>query len=349
MITFLRKQRWWLGRIAVLPLHMLGFALVVFVLVRLIPGDPVAQLLGGQNASPEMIESARASLGLSGSIFEQLRDYLGNLATLDFGRSMLTGVPVWQEMTRRLFETIEIAVLAMVGSTALTLVAGFMVVLRPKNPISRLLLPYARTAGAVPDFVLGVAGIFLFYTVLHVLPAPVGRYDPLLNAPPKITGFPILDALLSGDMTLLGSMESHLALPLVVLVLAYTPLLLKLFIRALEDAVDAPPTRFRIASGASRRAVMLSITRRAAPAAVAMLGTLFGFMLGGAVVVEQLFSMPGMGQFGVQAVNTSDRVSLQGFLLLVAAVSLVVFLLVDIVNMMLDPRRRPGRASRGAA
>jgi ABC-type dipeptide/oligopeptide/nickel transport system permease component len=348
MIAFLGRQRWWLGRIAVLPLHMLGFALVVFVLVRLIPGDPVAQLLGGQNASPEMIESARASLGLSGSIVEQLRDYLGNLVTLDFGRSMLTGVPVWQEMTRRLFETIEIAVLAMVGSTALTLVAGFMVVLRPKNPISRLLVPYARTAGAIPDFVLGVAGIFVFYTVLHVLPAPVGRYDPLLNAPPKITGFPILDTLLTGDTTLLVSMANHLALPLVVLVLAYTPLLLKLFIRALEDAVDAPPTRFRIASGASRRALMLSITRRAAPAAVAMLGTLFGFMLGGAVVVEQLFSMPGMGQFGVQAVNTSDRVSLQGFLLLVAAVSLVVFLLVDIVNMLLDPRRRPGRASRGA-
>jgi ABC-type dipeptide/oligopeptide/nickel transport system permease component len=348
VIAFLGRQRWWLGRIAVLPLHMLGFALVVFVLVRLIPGDPVAQLLGGQNASPEMIESARASLGLSGSIVEQLRDYLGNLVTLDFGRSMLTGVPVWQEMTRRLFETIEIAVLAMVGSTALTLVAGFMVVLRPKNPISRLLVPYARTAGAIPDFVLGVAGIFVFYTVLHVLPAPVGRYDPLLNAPPKITGFPILDTLLTGDTTLLVSMANHLALPLVVLVLAYTPLLLKLFIRALEDAVDAPPTRFRIASGASRRALMLSITRRAAPAAVAMLGTLFGFMLGGAVVVEQLFSMPGMGQFGVQAVNTSDRVSLQGFLLLVAAVSLVVFLLVDIVNMLLDPRRRPGRASRGA-
>jgi len=347
MITFLRNQRWWLGRIAVLPLHMLGFALVVFVLVRLIPGDPVAQMLGGQNASPEMIASARESLGLSGSIFEQLRDYLGNLLTLDFGRSMLTGVPVWEEMTRRLYETIEIAVLAMIGSTALTLVAGFMVVLRPKNPISRLLLPYARTAGAVPDFVLGVAGIFLFYTVLHVIPAPNGRYDPLLNAPPKVTGFPIMDALLTGDTTLLTSMATHLVLPLVVLVLAYTPLLLKLFIRALEDAVDAPPTRFRIASGASRRAVMLSITRRAAPAAVAMLGTLFGFMLGGAVVVEQLFSMPGMGQFGVNAVNTSDRVSLQGFLLLVAGVSLIVFLLVDIVNMLLDPRRRPGRAAGG--
>jgi ABC-type dipeptide/oligopeptide/nickel transport system permease component len=349
VIAFLARQRWWLGRVAVLPLHMLGFALVVFVLVRLIPGDPVAQMLGGQNASPQMIASAREALGLSGSIFEQLRTYLGNLLTLDFGRSMLTGVPVWQEMTRRLPETIEIAVLAMAGATVFTLVAGFMVVLRPRNLISRLLVPYARTAGAIPDFVLGVAGIFVFYTALHLLPAPVGRYDPLLNEPPKITGFPILDATLSGDTTLLKSMASHLVLPLLVLVLAYTPLLLKLFIRALEDAVDAPPTRFRIASGASQRAVMLSITRRAAPAAVAMFGTLFGFMLGGAVVVEQLFSMPGMGQFGVNAVNTSDRVSLQGFLLLVAAVSLVVFLLVDIVNMLLDPRRRPGRASAGAS
>jgi len=349
MITFLRKQRWWLGRIAVLPVHLLFFALVVFFLVRLIPGDPVAQLIGGQNASPEMIANVRKSLGLDGSMLEQLGDYLGQLLTLDFGRSMLTGVPVWEEMTRRLYETVELTIIALGGATLFTLAAGFLIVLRPRNIASRILLPYARTAGAIPDFVLGVSGIFLFYTVLHVVPAPIGRYDPLLNAPPKITGFPILDAFLTGDTALLSSMLGHLFLPILVLVLAYTPLLLKLFLRALEDAIDAPPTKFRVASGAARRTVMISVARRAAPSAVAMLGTLFGFMLGGAVVVEQLFSMPGMGQFGVTAVNTSDLVSLQGFLLLVAALSLVVFLVVDIVNMLLDPRRRPGKSAGGGA
>jgi ABC-type dipeptide/oligopeptide/nickel transport system permease component len=189
-----------------------------------------------------------------------------------------------------------------------------------------------------------VAGIFIFYSLLRVVPAPLGLYDPLLNAPPKITSFPVLDALLSGDVTLLRSMVTHLFLPLVVLVLAYAPLLLKLFIRALEDAVDAPQTRFRIASGASRRTVLLSVGRRAAPSTLAMFGTMFGYLLGGAVVVEQLFAMPGMGQYAVNAVNSSDLVALEGFLLVIAAISLVVFLLIDILNMIVDPRRRPGLA-----
>jgi ABC-type dipeptide/oligopeptide/nickel transport system permease component len=343
MWSVLKRQRWWIGRIAVLPLHLCGYAIAVFFLVRLIPGDPVYQIMSGQGVTPERIAAARAALGLSGSIFEQLRTYLGNILTLNFGDSMITGSPVLPDLFQRLPETIELAVVAMIGSVSLTLAAAFIVVFRPGNVVSRILLPYARAAGAVPDFVLGVSGIFLFYSVLHWIPAPLGIYDPLLNAPRKITSFPVVDALLSGDFILFRSMVSHLWLPELVLVLAHSPVLMKLFIRGLEDAVDSPATRFRIASGASRAGIYLSVARRAAPSAIAMLGTLFSFMLGGAVLVEQLFGMPGMGQFVVNAVNTSDLVALEGFLLVVAALALIVFLLVDIVTMVVDPRRRPGR------
>jgi ABC-type dipeptide/oligopeptide/nickel transport system permease component len=345
MLAVLKRQRWWATRIAVLPVHMFAYAIAVFFLVRLIPGDPVATLMGSQPVTPETLAAARESLGLSGSPLQQLVTYLGHLVTLDFGSSMITGIPVLDDIGQRLPQTVEIAVIALAGACLLTLAVSFLIVLRPKNVVARVLLPYTRAAGAVPDFVLGVAGIFIFYAVLRWVPAPLGLYDPLLDAPRKITSFPFPDAVLSGDWTLVGSMASHLALPEIVLVLAYAPLLMKLFIRALEDAIDAPATRFRIASGASRRAVFLSVTRRAAPSAVAMFGTLFGYMLGGAVVVEQLFGMPGMGQYGVTAVNTADLVALQGFLLVVAALSLVVFLLVDIANMLIDPRRRPGLAA----
>jgi ABC-type dipeptide/oligopeptide/nickel transport system permease component len=345
MPAALRRQRWWAGRVAVLPVHMLVFAIGVFFLVRLLPGDPVSQITGGQPMTPAQMDAARKALGLSGSIFDQLKTYLGNILTLDFGRSMITGEPVLKTVATRLPETVELAVMAMFGAVVVTVLGAFLVVLRPRNIFSRLLLPYARAAGAVPDFVLGVAGIFVFYFVLRAVPAPLGLYDPLLTAPRKITSFPVLDALLTGDTTVLASMASHLFLPLIVLVVAYSPLLLKIFIRALEDAVDAPQTRFRIASGASRRTVLLSVGRRAAPSTLAMFGTMFGYMLGGAVVVEQLFAMPGMGQYAVNAVNSADLVALEGFLLVVAAISLVVFLLVDIVNMLVDPRRRPGLAT----
>jgi peptide/nickel transport system permease protein len=343
MLRVFKRQRWWIARIAVLPLHLFGFAIGVFFLVRLIPGDPVYQIMAGQGVSPERIAAARKALGLSGSIFEQLGTYLGNVLTLNFGDSMITGSPVLPDLLQRLPETIELAVIAMIGSVSMTVTAAFIIVLRPRNIVSRILLPYARAAGAVPDFVLGVGGIFLFYSALHWVPAPLGLYDPLLNAPPKITSFPIVDAVLSGDFTLLQSMVNHLWLPELVLVLAHSPVMLKLFVRGLEDSVDSPATRFRIASGGSRAGVYLSVARQAAPSAIAMFGTLFGFMLGGAVLVEQLFGMPGMGQYVVNAVNTSDFVSLEGFLLVVAALSLIVFLLVDIVNMLVDPRRRPGQ------
>jgi len=163
-----------------------------------------------------------------------------------------------------------------------------------------------------------------------------------------VTGLPFVDALLSSDLILMQSMVAHLWLPVAVLVIAYAPMLLKLFIRSLEQSKDAQATKFRIASGASNTMVLLSIARRALPSTVAMFGTIFGFMLGGAVIVEQLFAMPGMGEYAVQAVTRSDFVALQGFLIIVAAVSLVVFFFVDIVNMLLDPRRRPGVQAEGS-
>jgi ABC-type dipeptide/oligopeptide/nickel transport system permease component len=338
----LKRQRWWIGRVAVLPLHLLGFAVAVFFLVRLIPGDPVYQIMSGQGQTPARIAAARQALGLSGGIVGQFGTYIGNVVTLHFGDSMITGVPVLPDLMQRLPETVELAVIAMLGAIGLTLGAAFLVVLHPRNILSRAVRSYARAAGAVPDFVLGVGGIFLFYSVLHWVPAPLGLYDPLLSAPPKITSFPLADALLSGHLTLFRSMISHLWLPELVLVLAHTPVLTKLFLRGFEDSLDSPATRFRIASGASRRGVYLSVTRRAAPSAIAMLGTLFAFMLGGAVLVEQLFGMPGMGQYVVNAVHSTDLVGLEGFLLVVAALALIVFLLVDIGNMLVDPRRRPG-------
>ena len=342
------RQSWWIKRLAMLPVHLFIFAIVVFFLVRLIPGDPVRVISGGQTMTPEQYDAAKESLGLTGSVFAQLGRYLGNVLTLDFGNSIVNGAGVLGEMMRRLPETVELALLAMVVSSLLTLVLGFFVVLRPRNPVSRVISAYARAAGAIPDFCLGVAGIFVFYSVLHWAPAPIGRFDTMLNPAPKVTGFPLVDAMLSSDTILLSSMVEHLWLPVLVLVIAYAPMLLKLFIRSVEQAKDAQSTKFRIASGASSSMVMRSIARRALPSTIAMFGTIFGFMLGGAVIVEQLFALPGMGEYAVQAVTRSDFVALQGFLLIVAAVSLVIFLLVDVVNMILDPRRRPGAVTEGS-
>lgn len=342
-----RRHSWWIQRVALLPLHLFLFAIVVFFLVRLIPGDPVMVVAGSDDISPEQYAQIQEALGLTGSLWDQLLGFLGRVVTLDLGRSPIDGLDVQEQIAWRLPATVEIAVLAMVLSVASTFALTIFAMLRPRNWIARWVTFYARSAGAIPDFVLGVVGILVFYTVLQWAPAPIGRYDAGLRPPPRTTGFPLLDAALSSDAILMASMIAHLWLPVLVLVVGSAPTIMKVLQRSIQRAMADEATQFRIASGAPRRAVIASIVRRAMPSMVTMCGQLFGFLLGGAVIIEQLFAIPGMGQYAIQAVGRTDFLALQAFLLTVAAAVLVVFLVVDLTNMILDPRRRPGVVAKG--
>jgi peptide/nickel transport system permease protein len=155
---------------------------------------------------------------------------------------------------------------------------------------------------------------------------------------------PFLDSILRGDFAVTSSMAAHLVLPVGVMVIGHAPILLKVFTGGLRQSLDAPPTRFRTAVGCSKRVVVMSMFRRAAPPAITLLGTMFGALLGGAVIIEILFGFSGMGQYIVDAARNSDIVAIQGFTLIMAAIALTVFLLVDLLNMLVDPRRRPGAA-----
>lgn len=344
----LKRNRWWILRVAILPLHLLVFAIVTFFLIRAIPGDPVLTVTDG-DITPEQYEAVRASLGLDGSVLEQLVTHLGNVLTFDLGNSMISGRSVVEEFTQRLPFTLELVFLAIACVIVFSLLASWLIVFRPRNIVGRALRVYARTAGAVPEFVIAVVAIFVFYATLRLAPAPLGRVDSGMRLPETITGFPMLDALLRGQLDVAVSVAAHLALPLLVLTIAQSALVIKMLIASLEEAADAPPTRFRIASGASRATVMLSLYRRAAPPAVTILGQIVGNLIGGAVVIEGLFGIGGMGQYAVEAINAKDVVAIQGFLLVVSALTIVVFLLIDITNMLLDMRRRPGAAAVVAA
>jgi peptide/nickel transport system permease protein len=333
---------WWLRRLLMLPVHLAAFAVIVFFLVRMIPGDPVYIITAGQNLTSAEYAAMREALGLNGTILEQFWVYAGRLLTLNFGTSLINGGDIWNQLSSRIPQTVELAVIGMAGVTVASLAMSYVAVFHPRNVVSRGIRAFSRAAGALPDFILGVLGIFLFYAVLRWVPAPLGLYDPLLSPPPPVTGLALVDGIIAGDAAFLGSVAGHLALPFAVLVVSYTPIPLKILLRSLDEEIEAPATRFRIAAGASRSVVVASIYRRALPATIAVYGILFGFMLGGVVIIEQLFGMPGMGQYAVESVNSSDLSALQAFLLVVAAMSLAVFLLVDITIMALDPRRRSG-------
>ena len=347
MTGWLHGQRWWITRVLALPVHLLAFAVVAFFLVAAIPGDPVRALTGGQVTAANYA-AIKHSLGLDQNIFSQLLRFLHQMVTFNFGTSIATGRSVSSEFATRLPATVELALLAIVGVIIVACACALLMITRPGNPLSRVLRVYARTAGALPDYCLAVGGIFLFYSVLRWAPAPDGLYSPALVPPSAVTGFPLLDAILGNDGPVFRSEIAHLALPVIVLIVANVPVVLRLLVHQLEVAAVDPATRFRAASGASWLTVIISMFRRALPSAVTMLGAVFGYLLGGAVIMEDLFGLGGMGQFAIDSVNSDDVVAMRSFLMVVAALSLTVFLLVDITNMILDPRRRPGVQLEGA-
>jgi ABC-type dipeptide/oligopeptide/nickel transport system permease component len=337
------KHRWWLLRVLVMPIHLLTFAVITFFLIRLMPGDPVYTVAGG-DVDAKRYAVVQHQLGLDGSLWSQFLHFLNKLAHFDLGTSYVSGKSVTSDLINRFPPTLELVLIGLTTSGALALFASFFAVLNPKNPLSRFIQGWARTAGAVPEFVLAIGFITVFYVLLHWAPAPLGLTDPGLPSPVVATHFPLLDALLSGNGSVIASTIAHMVLPIVVMTVAFADLLTKHLLLQLSRALDTPVTRFRISTGASRRAVLVSVARRALPVPMTIFGAMFGGLLGGVVLLEILFNLQGLGVYAVQSANSVDLPALQGFMLLAATCSLIAFLLTDIVNMVLDPRRRPGRA-----
>lgn len=336
------RNRWWIVRTLMLPVHIALFATLSFFLVRLLPGDPVLQALDdGQEITPEAYARMAEIMGLGGNIMDQLVVFWSRLLRFDLGVSFASNRPVWSEIFSRLPATLELATLAIFGTTLLCFALGLIYLVVENRTIQRLLHFYAKLAGSVPDFAVAIFGLVVFYLWLRVLPPPIGLLDPGLSQSP-ITGAPLLDALLSGNWQVFSSIVRHLILPIGVMVLVYTPTIWRQFLFSLDAAARAPCTLFRISAGATRSSIYGSLIRRSSSSMIVMIGALYGGLIGGTVVLQQLFNLGGLGRYAVDAVNAVDFLVLQGILIVIAATSLIVFFLVDIVNMVLDPRRRPG-------
>lgn len=322
--------------------QLLGVTFVTFVLVRLLPGDPATRL-AGTNATPENIGAIRAQLKLDEPIFTQFAAYVGRLLHGDLGFSIVTFGEVSHEITTRLPATVELIALALVFTLAISLTAGIYSAVHPRSWVGRLTHGYSMAAGAVPDFFLGLILIYFGFTVLGIFPSPAGQLSVGVPPPSHVTGAYAFDALVTGNFKALGSALAHLILPVATLVLVYTPVMTKQTRTAMERVLETPWMRFAIASGVSRRTTMLYGLRNITPEILTVTGVVLLFLIGGAVLVEQVFSWGGLGQYAVQSIRSADYQAIQGFVLVAATISLVVNLVIDLLYAFVDPRIRYGR------
>lgn len=320
----------------ILP-QIVGIVLVSFMLVKTIPGDPAVLMLG-PTANPESLALLRKEMGLDQPVAMQFWIYLKNLAKGDLGTSWQTTRPVLEDLLTRFPATLELVSAGLVLAILIGLPLGLISAFRPKSWLARGADMYSLAAGSLPDFWLALVLIYVFYTLLGVAPAPLGRLDLAIVPPPHVTGMYTIDSLLAGDWATFKASASHLLLPVLALGLINAGPIFKMTQSTVEKMLQADFSRYEVLCGLPHRLVLRHALRNALPSILTIISVLYGFLIGGAVLIEIVFSWGGAGQYAVQGVLNSDLYPVLGFVLFSAIFSLFVYLVVDLIYFAIDPR-----------
>jgi peptide/nickel transport system permease protein len=309
-----------LRRLIMLVPVLLVVGIVVFALVHLTPGDPAAVILG-QNATSEQIEQLRDQLGLNDPLLVQFVRWFGGVLRLDFGESIFLGRPVSQAIFERAQPTLLLTLYALLIQIGIGVPAGVIAAVRRDSIVDRALMVVSISGAAVPTFFLGILLILLFAVRLHWLPS--GGFVEITDDP-------------------IGHFKRML-LPAFALGFSSAGLLARLVRSSMLDVLREDHVRTAFAKGLPRRVVVVRhALRNALIPAVTVIGYSLGGLLGGAVVTETVFTIPGMGRLVVQSIGRRDYPLIQGAVMTIAGIYVLVNLLVDILYVFLDPRIRYG-------
>ena len=320
-----------------------GVTLISFVLTHVVPGDPVVASLGDRAASdPAIVATFKAHYGLDKPLPEQYIIYLRQVLQGDLGQSQQTRRPVTSDLAQYMSATIELAIVAMIAAMAVGVSLGIVAAVYREQWPDQVVRVLSLAGVSVPTFWLGLICLYVFYFKLGISPG-VGRLSPGVSAPDPITGLVSIDALLTGRWAVLGDAVSHLALPAMVLAI-YTIGSITRFTRAaMLESLGQDYVRAARAKGLLPHTVLLRHALRPALAAIITVsGMAFGRMLGGAVLVESVFSWPGIGEYAYRSALTLDLPAIMGVSLVIAVIYILVNLFIDILYAVIDPRVRLG-------
>jgi peptide/nickel transport system permease protein len=312
---------WYVLRKAPSTLLVLVLAsFLIFSLIRLVPGDPVAAL-AGPDATPEARAAIRADLGLDRPLLSQYVVWLGDVLTLDLGRSYRLGGQVSDLLADGAANTLVLTFTALALAALLALAASTLSVVLDKPWLNSVMSAVNTVAVAVPTFVTGLVLVLVFAVLLRLLPAGGTPPDGYLARP---------------DITL-----QYLLLPALCLALPAAAALTRFLTESLRTQMRQPYVMTARALGIPRRRIVLTqALRNALPSSLTVLGIQFGTLLGGAVLVEAIFAWPGLGRLVEQGISARDYPVVQVLLLLSVGVFVLTQLLTDVLQATLDPRIR---------
>ena len=335
MVRYLLRRAW-----QTIPV-LIGVSLIVFVITRVIPGDPVRLMFGDQPVSPEVEAAVRHDLGLDLPLPLQYLRYVGQLLRGDFGQSIAFREPVASLLLARLPATLELGITSLMLAVVVAIPAGILAAVHRGRLLDRVAMLVAVLGISVPSFWLGILLLVKLSVDLHWLPA-FGRVDLGIQIR-SITGSYVLDSLLTWNMEGLRSVLSHLVLPAVTLAVALQALMIRVLRASTVDALANDYVTAARARGLGERRVVLGhAVRNALLPTITIFGLRLGQVIGGAVVTETIFAWPGIGRLVVQSIAARDFLVVQGAVLVFALVYVVVNLFTDLVYAWADPRIRLG-------
>jgi peptide/nickel transport system permease protein len=333
--------RYLLQRLLQLVAVAFGMSIVMFTIAQVLPTDPAVAALGF-DATPAMVSALREEMGLDRSLPEQYARFLGRLARLDLGASLVTRRPVWDDLTARFPATMELTLASLLVATVAGVPLGILSAVRRDRPVDHATRLVSIFGAAIPVFWFGLVLQLVFYGNLGWLPAS-GRlsseHSAFLLRP--ITGFVLVDTLLRWDLRAFGDAVSHLVLPTIALAGLTLAITARMTRSAVLEVLHEPHVTVATAKGLRRRTILWRhVLRNAALPIVTVLGLRLGVLLGGSVLTETVFSWPGIGAYAVTAMLNNDIFAVVGFTMSISIFYAVINLCVDLLYPMLDPRVR---------
>jgi peptide/nickel transport system permease protein len=333
--------RFVMRRLGALVLLTLGITAVAFVLTQLVPSNAVATNLGEQAAGdPAAVAAFKHHYGLDRPFPTRYLLYLDHLVHGDLGQSTLTHDAVTHDLGQFIPATGELALYSVVFAAIVGIGFGVLAALRRNRPTDHVLRVTSLAGISMPTFWIALVALYVGFYKLGWFPG-AERLDPGVQPPPSVTGLYTIDALIAGNFGVFVQALHHLILPALVLAAFNVSLLTRFTRSAVLEVIGNDYVRAARAKGLPERIVVVRyILRAALPSVVTVLGLVFANVLTGAVLVEKIFSWPGIGQYAYEAAVNLDVPAIAGVSIFVAVVYVTVNFVVDVLYGVIDPRIR---------
>lgn len=334
MFNFLARQ------LSVVIPTFFGITLLSFILIRLVPGDPVLLMIGERGAAPEVYEAMKEQLGLNQPLLTQYGIFIKNAVQGDLGTSVVSQLPVTKEFWDRFPATLELGFCAMIFAIILGVPLGIIAAVKRNSAFDYSFMTASLVGYSMPIFWWGLILILVFSVTLGLTPVS-GRISVAYDIP-HVTGFLLIDTLLSEEgWPAFWDAVQHLLLPAIAMGTIPLAVVSRMTRSSLLEVLGEDYIRAAKAKGLSSfKVVWVHALRNALIPVITVIGLLFGSIVTGAILTETIFSWPGIGKWLVKSVTSRDYPVIQGGILLIAVMIVCINICVDVVNAYINPKMR---------